>query len=160
MVIYLQIPIMTVMVPVVLKIQAWGEILLSTIHKLINSIWNKEELPDQWKESIIVPVNKKGDKTDRNNYREISLITSYKIVSNILLSRLAPYIDELNGEHQCGFRRNRSTTDQMFCIRQILSMRQYIRYSYTSISRKPMKIAQKLTPMLVGSWFIDNRRGN
>jgi hypothetical protein len=47
-------------------IQAGGEILLSAIHKLINSVWNKEELPDQWKESIIVPINKKGDKTDCN----------------------------------------------------------------------------------------------
>jgi hypothetical protein len=27
--------------------QAGGEILLSAIHKLINSIWNMEELPDQ-----------------------------------------------------------------------------------------------------------------
>jgi hypothetical protein len=44
-------------------IQAAGEILLSVIHKLINSIWNKEELPDQWKESVIVLVHKKGDRT-------------------------------------------------------------------------------------------------
>jgi hypothetical protein len=28
----------------------------SGIHKLINSIWNKEELSEQWKESIIVPI--------------------------------------------------------------------------------------------------------
>jgi hypothetical protein len=28
-------------------IQAGGEILLTAIHKLINSVWNKEELPDQ-----------------------------------------------------------------------------------------------------------------
>jgi hypothetical protein len=41
-------------------IQAGGKILLSAIHKPINSIWNKEELPDQWKESIIVPVQEKG----------------------------------------------------------------------------------------------------
>jgi hypothetical protein len=41
-------------------IQAGGEILLSMIHKFINSVWNKEELPDQWQESIIVPVHKKG----------------------------------------------------------------------------------------------------
>jgi hypothetical protein len=33
-------------------IQTGGETLQSEIHKLINSIWNKEELPDQWKESI------------------------------------------------------------------------------------------------------------
>jgi hypothetical protein len=74
-------------------IQAGGEILLSAIRKLINSVWNKEVLPDQWKESIIVPVHKKGDKTDCNNYRGISLLsTSYKVLSNILISRLSPYI--------------------------------------------------------------------
>jgi hypothetical protein len=102
-------------------IQAGGEILLSEIHKLINSGWTKEELPDQWKEPIILSVHKKGDKTDCNNYRGISLLsTSYTILSNILLSRLVPYIDEIIGDHQCGFRRNRSTTDQIFCIRQIL----------------------------------------
>jgi hypothetical protein len=33
-------------------IQAGGEILLSAIHKRINSVCNKEELPDQWRESI------------------------------------------------------------------------------------------------------------
>jgi hypothetical protein len=42
-------------------IQAGREILQSEIHKLINSVRNKEELPDQLKESIIVPVHKKGE---------------------------------------------------------------------------------------------------
>jgi sorting nexin-29 len=78
-------------------------------------------LPEQRKESIIVPIYKKSNKTDYSNYRGISLLsTSYKILSNILLSRLTPYVDEIVGYHQCGFRRNRSTTDQIFCIRQIL----------------------------------------
>jgi hypothetical protein len=40
-------------------IQAGGKILLSAIHKLVNSIWNKEELPDHWKGSIIVPIHKR-----------------------------------------------------------------------------------------------------
>jgi hypothetical protein len=44
-------------------IKAGDETLCSEIHKLICSIWNKEELPHQWKESIIIPVHKKGDKT-------------------------------------------------------------------------------------------------
>jgi hypothetical protein len=55
-------------------IQAGSKKLLSVIHKLINSAWNKEELPDQWKEFIIVPVHKKGDKTDFNNYLLLLLI--------------------------------------------------------------------------------------
>ena len=46
--------------------------------------------------------------------------TTYKILSNILLSRLTPYAEEIIGDHQCGFRRNRSPTDHKFCIRQIL----------------------------------------
>jgi hypothetical protein len=44
-------------------IQTGGEILCSKIHELVNFIWNKEELPDQWKESIIARVHKKNNKT-------------------------------------------------------------------------------------------------
>ena len=68
-----------------------------------------------------MPIYKKGDKTDCNNYGGISLLpATYKILSNILLSRLIPYAEEVTGDHQCGFRRNRSTTDHTFCIHQIL----------------------------------------
>jgi hypothetical protein len=38
-------------------IQAGGEILRSEIHKLIKLICNKEELPHQWKETIMVPIH-------------------------------------------------------------------------------------------------------
>jgi len=41
-------------------------------------------------------------------------------LSIILLSRLIPYAKDIIGDHQCGFRRNRSTIDHIFCIRQIL----------------------------------------
>jgi hypothetical protein len=55
-------------------IEAGGEIIWFQINKLINSIWNKEEYPDQWKEPNIVPIHKKGEKTYCNNYRGISLL--------------------------------------------------------------------------------------
>jgi len=38
------------------------------IHRLINSVWMKEELPEQWKVYIVVPTYRKGDKTDSTNY--------------------------------------------------------------------------------------------
>ena len=91
-------------------IKAGGRTIRCEILKLIISIWNKEELPDEWKESIIVHIYKKGDKTDCNNYRGISLLpTTYKVLSNILLSRLILYAEEVIGDHQRVFRRNRST---------------------------------------------------
>jgi len=45
--------------------KAGGRTICCEIHKLvINYIWNKEELPEEWKELIIVPICKKGIKTD------------------------------------------------------------------------------------------------
>jgi hypothetical protein len=97
-------------------IQAGGETFVSAISKPINSICNNEELPDQWKKSIIEPIHKKDDKTDCNNivgYHCYQLRTKY---IEILLSRLNPYIDEITEDHQCGFSRDRSTTDQILSI--------------------------------------------
>jgi hypothetical protein len=74
------------------------------IHELINSIWNEDEFPVERKESYIVPIYKKCDKTECSNYRGIShLSTTHKILSNILLSRLTPNAEEIIGDHQCGF---------------------------------------------------------
>jgi hypothetical protein len=91
----------------------------SEIHKLSNSIWNREELPQQWKEFIIVRIYKKSDKTDCSNCRGISLL-------------LTTYVDEIIGDNQCGFQRNRSTTDHIFCIHQILEKSGSIIGQYTS----------------------------
>jgi hypothetical protein len=67
-------------------IKAGGRTICCEIHKLITSIWKKEELPEKWKKSINVPIYKKGDKTDCSNYSGITLFPSmYKILSNIKL---------------------------------------------------------------------------
>ena len=54
-----------------IRVKACGKKTHFEIHKLINSVWNKEELPEEWKESIIVAIYKKGDTTDHINYRGI-----------------------------------------------------------------------------------------
>jgi hypothetical protein len=75
-------------------------------------------------ESIVVPISKEGDKTDCSNYRRISLLsTTYKILSYILLSSLTPHAEKITGYHQCGFRRNRSVTDHISCIRHIFEIK-------------------------------------
>jgi hypothetical protein len=67
-------------------IQAGGETLVTAVRKsyLVSG------------RSLLLHQLKKGDKTDCNNYRVTSLLsTPYKMLSNILLSRLSPYIDEV-----------------------------------------------------------------
>ena len=44
-------------------------------------------VPEQWRISNIIPVPKKGDLTDNNNYRGISLMSSVAK----MLNRMIPY---------------------------------------------------------------------
>jgi hypothetical protein len=82
-------------------------------------------LSDQWKESIIIPFYKKGNKTDCSNYYGISLLSAlYKILWNSL-SRLSPYIDKIIGNHQCGFWCDSPSTGE----KNGSAVRQYTSYS-------------------------------
>jgi hypothetical protein len=95
-------------------------VLRSTVLLLLFGI-RKNCHRQQWKESYYCTCLQKGGKTDCSNYGGISLLqTTYKILSYILVSRLIPYIDEIIGDHHCGFRYKISTNDQIFSIRQIL----------------------------------------
>jgi hypothetical protein len=61
----------------------------SEIQKLIHFIRNKEDLPEKWKESIIVPIYKKGDKADcsqiRSKFYLLSCLHSYLHMERKLL---------------------------------------------------------------------------
>jgi hypothetical protein len=117
-------------------IKAEGRTISGEIRKPIISIWNKEELPEEWKGSIIVPVYKNGDNTNCSNFRGISLLpTMYKILSNFLLSRITPYAEEIIGDHECGFQHNRLTTDHIFCICQVLKKKGLQRSSSSALCR-------------------------
>lgn len=105
-------------------IKKGGHELKTEIHTLIVKCWRQEKIPNQWKEALIIPLHKKNDKTDCNNYRGISLLnTCYKILSLLILKRIETYTTGRIGEYQAGFRPNRSTVDQIFTLSQILEKR-------------------------------------
>ena len=72
----------------------------SEIIELFNSTWNKEEVLEDWKVSIVVPVSKNGDIKECRNYRGISLSPiTYKYLSKMLLSGLNPNAWKFEGDH-------------------------------------------------------------
>ena len=67
---------------------------LREITQIIQKIWRTEQIPDDWKTALIHPLHKRGDKSDINNYRGISLIpVAYKILSACLLARVQKQLE-------------------------------------------------------------------
>lgn len=100
-----------------------GNQLKSHLHKFFTICWNAETIPDSWKHANIITIyKKKGDKADCGNSRGISLLDiAGKIFAKILLMRLLKHvINTVVPESQCGFRKERSTTDMIFASRLIL----------------------------------------
>jgi hypothetical protein len=91
------------------------------LHRFITRIWITETIPEEWNMSILCPNHKKGDITICSNYSGISLLNiTYKILSNMLFTRLSPYVENVIGDYQSGFQQGRSTVDQIFTVQQIL----------------------------------------
>lgn len=99
-----------------------GDLLLSKLGDLIRDCWNQEEVPNDFKDALIVHLyKKKGDKSDCNNHRGISLLSvAGKIMARLILDRLTTHLTEkILSESQCGFRSGRGTIDMIFSARQI-----------------------------------------
>jgi hypothetical protein len=102
-------------------IQARSKKLRSEIHKLMNSVHSREELPSLRKESIVsVPIYKAIKLT--SHHCRISLLSSYKMLSNILLSGLSQYINEVTGDHRCGFLHNNQLLIRYFAFNSISNL--------------------------------------
>ena len=88
---------------------------------MVKRLWDTEIMPEAWDEGIMVTLHKKGDRTICDNYRGICLLSiGYKIFTKILYKRLNRHSERVLGEYQAGFRKSRSTADQIFILRQIL----------------------------------------
>jgi hypothetical protein len=132
-----------------------GQEFSKCVHKLLGQIWDNEIIPEEWNLSIICPVHEKGDIMICSNYRGVNLLcTMYKVFSNVLFKRLAPYVERVVGDYQCGFHQGRSRTEQVFNVRQILEKCKQVgiqihylfvdfKAAYDSIDRTRLYLAMK-----------------
>jgi hypothetical protein len=129
------------------------EVKQSQIHKIIDSLCRKEECLISGRNSSLCRFTIKDDIADCSNCHVISLLwTSYKVLSNFLLSRLSPCIDKIIGNHECGSSYKRSTTDQMFFT--LIRWRRGVKTSwYISFNKARFSKEGNIVPY--SSWLAD-----
>ena len=98
--------------------------ILGFLYKLFNKMYETGTFPIKWAKAIVVPLHKKGEVNEANNYRGVSLLSiTSKIFSGILNQRLYNWAEE-NGKisrEQAGFRKSYSTVDHIFTIYSMAS---------------------------------------
>ena len=94
-----------------------GEAVTKALIALCQKVW-KEKWPWEMTQSLVIPIPKKGNLRQCQNYRTTSLIShSSKAMLRVILNRLKPKGEELLAEEQASFRAGRSTVEQIFCCR-------------------------------------------
>jgi hypothetical protein len=93
---------------------------------LFKKIWREERVPIDWARGIIVPLYKDGDKSNVDNYRGITLLSVVgKLYTSIINNRISSWLEKNKKlvEEQAGFRAKRSTSEQIFILKEIIQGR-------------------------------------
>ena len=88
---------------------------------LCNQVWESDVVLDDWKDSAVVFIPKKGNLTDCDNWRGVTLLSiPGKVYCQLLLNRMRDVVDGELCEEQAGFRPKRSCAEQIFTLRRII----------------------------------------
>jgi len=78
-------------------------------------------VPQDWRDAELIPVPKKGDLSSCDNWRGIALLdVAGKVIGRLIQTRLQRLAERELSDTQCGFRKGRSCTDQIFTVSQIV----------------------------------------
>jgi len=92
--------------------------------RVVGEFWESETVPAGWEDGLLKILPESGDLSNPGNYRGIMLLeVLYKVVANIIKSRLTPIQESLEQESQCGFRPGRGCTDASFSLRMAIKKR-------------------------------------
>ena len=97
------------------------ENIIPELHEILCLCWREGAVPQDMRDANITTLYKnKGDRSDCNNYRGISLLSIVgKLFARFALKRLQTLAERVYPESQCGFRSQRSTIDMVFSVLQL-----------------------------------------
>jgi len=102
-------------------LKACAEPIAKVIVSIFNEILTENVIPEQWCESEIILLFKKGDKKKMENYRPITLNSNIcKVFMKVIKNRIYGQLDSFQPKEQAGFRKNFSTLDHIITINQVL----------------------------------------
>ena len=119
-----------------------GQSIVPSLTRLINLSLTLAKVPKSWKTANVIPLFKKGEKSDITNYRPVSLLPSVsKILERIVFKSVYNYIKDnhLLSPHQSGFQCGDSTINQLsflyhtFC--EALDHKKEVRIVFCDISK-------------------------
>lgn len=94
---------------------------VNVLHDLFCEIWVSETVPTDWRRGLIVKIAKKGDLIKCGNWRGITLMSvAAKVMGKVLIRRISGGVDAKLRKEQAGFRKGRSTIEQIFVLRNIV----------------------------------------
>ena len=89
-----------------------SDILLNLIYKHFNYCIDKGKFSNDLKHADIVPVYKKNNKCEKENYRPVSILSNLsKIYEKLMYNQLYDYFDNILFSSQCCFRKGYSAHD-------------------------------------------------
>ena len=87
---------------------------VKVLHALYQQIWKTQQLSQDWKMSVFIPISKKGNTKECSNYCTTALIShASKVMLKILQARLQLHVNQELPDAQAGFRKDRGTRDQV-----------------------------------------------
>ena len=93
----------------------------SSLHQLLQKIWEDEVVPEDCTKGLICTIFKKGGRSICSNYCGISLLSvPGKVFGHIILDRMRGGIEKKLRENQGGFRSGRGCADKIFCLRMLI----------------------------------------
>ena len=105
--------------PEMLKVDL--DLTANILQPILYDTWTKEEIPQQWKQGLIIKIPKKGDLSLCTNWRGITLLnTINKILAIIIQHRISEALEPVLRKEQAGFRYGRSCVDHINSLRIII----------------------------------------